>query len=89
MLRREFDGVTRCAWKDVPPSLDQHLDRVASQGVICVAVGKGGSWVVIQNDGTIHWRDVPLNLANRLAASARGSVKVGSVEFITMPWPAH
>lgn len=80
MLQRK-DGLTRCAWRDVPTSLDNHLDEIAPRGIKCVAVGQGGSWVTIQSDGTLNWRDVPQNLANILHNSSGRAIEVS--EFIS------
>lgn len=76
------DGLTRCAWRDVPTTLDNHLDEVASRGIKCCAVGEGGSWVTIQSDGTLSWRDVSQNLANILHNNAGRAIEVSETVLI-------
>lgn len=77
VIRQVADGRSRCAWSNVPALLDAHLSTVAGRGVKCVTVGFGGSWVVILEDGTINWRDIPRPLSDKLHAPlVNGAVEV-------------
>ena len=68
---------TFCAWSRVPSSLDAHLTEVAGRGVKSVAVGAGGSWVVVLEDGSINWMDVSKSLSELLQAPlVNGAVEV-------------
>lgn len=86
VLRRFADGQTQCAWSNVPDSLDMHLSSVAGRGVKCAAVGRGGSWVVILEDGSINWRNIPQTLADILSAPlVNGPVEVRELNNIDVP----
>jgi hypothetical protein len=83
VLHKGDRSLTRCAWHNVPPGVDQLLDDEAAKGVRHVTVGMNGSYVVILNSGVVWWKDVPPSL-NRLLddAEQRGrGVKVTAATF--------
>ncbi|KAI0263061.1 hypothetical protein BC834DRAFT_888945 [Gloeopeniophorella convolvens] len=88
VLHKIDSSVTRCAWHNVPPVLDQLLEREASQGVRHVAVGKNGAHVVILNTGVVWWGYVPDSL-HRLLDDAekrgRGVVNV-ALSLLVEDW---
>ena len=83
VLHKGDRSLTKCAWHNVPPALDQLLEREAANGVRHVTVGMNDSYAVILNSGVVWWKGVPQAL-NRLLQDAeqkRRGVKVTAATF--------
>lgn len=66
LLMKDDGSTSRCAWRNVPAELDRTLERVASLGVQHVTVGSNGGFVIMMNDGTMWWHNIPASLETLL-----------------------